>query len=133
MAFHCHLISTYETYTAISGCPVRHYSYTTKREESSLKAQVFTSYLHKLSKPVKTRTVNHPPHPVPHTTHHTGLQFLEPFLPSIEELYLALNDFSDLPKPEELSEHLERTSESDPATEHNEGVLKSTHTLYSLK
>ena len=34
-----------------------------------------------------------------------GIQLLEPYLSSIEELYLALNDFSDLPKGEgELSE-----------------------------
>ena len=33
------------------------------------------------------------------------MQLLEPYLSSIEELYLALNDFSDLPKGEgELSE-----------------------------
>jgi tubulin-specific chaperone E len=49
----------------------------------------------------------------------TSLQLLEPFLPSIEELYLALNDFSDLPKPEELSELMEHTSETAPATAHS--------------
>jgi tubulin-specific chaperone E len=49
----------------------------------------------------------------------TSLQLLGPFLPSIEELYLALNDFSDLPKPEELSELIEHTSETAPATAHS--------------
>lgn len=32
--------------------------------------------------------------------HIIGIQLLEPFLTSIEELYLALNDFSDLPTPD---------------------------------
>ena len=36
-----------------------------------------------------------------------GIQLLEPYLSSIEELYLALNDFSDLPKGEGEGEQSE--------------------------
>ena len=38
----------------------------------------------------------------------SGVQLLERYLPAIEELYLAQNDLSDLPKPSDLTETLEQ-------------------------
>lgn len=38
----------------------------------------------------------------------SGVQLLERYLPAIEELYLAQNDLSDLPKPSDLTETLDQ-------------------------